>query len=209
MPSAAKQRGSLKQVSLKNAAAGLMSRWASSQSCDYWRLASLICVIPIFFDSVRALGGTTVSGSLPKPSWRKGQVTSPSAVTCSGTVTGRFTLPLLLFAPWSTDDGLIIQRLMLCASHAGVTQLWLNIYKKALKNSSKIRLLLAHQKPYNDHCSASVKIKGIFLIHLGLQVRKTSLGYFTILWHPSHQFTLSEVQELNVYVFNTMESIIL
>lgn len=176
MPSAAKQRGSLKQGSLKNAAAGLMSRWASSQSCDYWRLASLICVIPIFFDSVRALGGTTVSGSLPKPSWRKGQVTSPSAVTCSGTVTGRFTLPLLLFAPWSTDDGLIIQRLMLCASHAGVTQLWLNIYKKALKNSSKIRLLLAHQKPYNDHCSASVKIKGIFLIHFTTHSCVKTLG---------------------------------
>lgn len=49
-----------------------MSPQASSQCCDYWRLPSLICVIPIFSDSwVRALRGTT-SGSLPKASCRKG-----------------------------------------------------------------------------------------------------------------------------------------
>jgi len=51
----------------KKAAAGLMSPQASSQCCDYWRLPSLICVIPIFSDSwVRALRGTTLSGKLPK-----------------------------------------------------------------------------------------------------------------------------------------------
>lgn len=70
---ATKHSGSLKQVSLKK------QQWAwwvlkhPSQRCDYWRLPSLICVIPIFSDSwVRALRGTTLSGSLPKPSCWKG-----------------------------------------------------------------------------------------------------------------------------------------
>lgn len=48
----------LKTSVSKKVAAGLMSPQASSQCCDYWRLPSLICVIPIFSDlRVRALRG--------------------------------------------------------------------------------------------------------------------------------------------------------
>lgn len=73
--SAPEHSGSLKQVSQKKkkAEACVMSPLVSSQCCDYWRLPSLICVIPIFSDSwVRALRGTLLSGRLPRLSCWKG-----------------------------------------------------------------------------------------------------------------------------------------
>lgn len=108
--SAAKHRGSLKQVSLKKASAGLMSPQASSQCCDYWRLPSLICVIPIFSDSwVRALRGTTLSGSLPKPSCRNGS---------------KSPLPQQLDTAWQLQ--VVSQYLYYCYLHLGALMIaWL------------------------------------------------------------------------------------
>ena len=173
MPSAAKHRGSLKEVSLKKAAVGLMSPRASSQCCDYWRLPSLICVIPIFSDSwVRALRGTTLSGSLPKPSCRKGS---------------KSLLPQQLDAAWQLQ--FVSLHLYYCYLYLGVLMIawlsnascyvlhvqvwhnfssWLNTYKKAQKNRDA--MFHKHWLMYHKlHIRANIMAFALYSRHKRLQ----------------------------------------